>query len=1281
MKKILLLTLTFLMSTVFISAQNTNGKITGTVSAPDGAVPGATVVVTDNQTGSQRTITTSSDGTFNVPQLEFGTYTVKITAEGFKTFTANDVKIDAGREYSLNARLEVGQVSEQVTVTAGADQVNSSNAELSSTISQQQIRELPLNGRNPLTLLNLIAGANPTTNSINGQRSSSTDYRRDGLNVQDNFIRTGGFVSDQPTVDNTGEFTVVTQNAGVELGGGSSLIQLVTPRGGKDFHGAAYIFNRNSEFTANSFFNNADGTPKPFLNRNEFGGSFSGPLPVPNIGQGGPVFAKNKAYFFFNYEGFRLAQQVRSRDLTTLLPQARNGNFTFINAAGQQTTINVLTGTNFVSPLTTNQGGVLAVDPIIQRRILDRLPTSGTGNTSGINFTQTTNLLLSDPRERNAYTGRLDFDINDRNFLNFVYKRNNDQDARTDIASGFSTTPFVNQGGPSNFFVGAYRMIPTNNFTNEIRGGFQYSEPFFNEGNVPSDFLLALPLVTNPEGTFRSQGRNTDYRNIQDNAVYTLGNHSLRFGGQAEFYKLESLNFVGTTPTFSIANTGNPNTPGLTAQQVCGTATCINTTDLARANSLRYLLGGIIGGGSRTANLINATQGFDFGPSRQPVNYEIYSGYISDQWRVLSNLTLNLGVRYEYYTPLNTPEIKYLEPIITDPNDIGASIRNPNGSLGLIGGNAGSEGDFTKPDTDNFAPSVSFAYSPRFGKGFVSSLLPEGTVIRGGFRINYVNDEYVKSPLTLTAANRGLGAVNIQARDPITNLTTVRSSLSPLPGFDPLPSFTTLPTIPNVPVSFEDFKFNLGAIQLFGVDPNLQLGRVYEYNIGIQREIGFKTVFEIRYVGSRSDDLIRTTDFNEVDVRNNGFLDDFRRAQGNLFGYDAEYNRRLQACIAAGGTASSCAITVTNTLGIRSAAFNMIIPGSQQLTVFPQLNGPGVVLTSNTYLTPLAQGEVGQLAQNIILNRRTGSVVFQANPNIFLSEIVTNGGKYRYNALQAEIRRRFSNGLAFQVNYTFQKTLSDIPDDSQNRQGELQDSANPDLNFGRADYDRTHTINSNIIYELPFGKGKTFFKDGIANAIFGGFQFSSIVNLSSGPPLGIIDPRGTSSIAFKSGRQSATSSLTSDEIKALTGVFNTPNGIFFIDPKVLYATGSNGQRVDLNQPLPPGVTIVSVRATSGIGQEPFAGQVFFFNEAGSTGNLPRNFLNGLPFLNWDAGLSKNIRFGETNRLQLRMDVFNVLNRQVPFFGSDLNINSNDFGRVTQSYNTPRIFQFGARFDF
>lgn len=266
MKRMIFATFMLSLLAALTFAQSTTGRLIGTVSSPDGLLPGATVVVTDNQTRRELTATTDDSGGYKFEQLSFGLYTVRITASGFTTFVATDVKIDANRDYSLNSTLQVGGASAEVVVQAGADIVNATDAALSNTISPRQVLELPLNGRNPLGLLNLQAGVNATSSSINGQRSSSQNYARDGINVQDNFIRTGGFVIDQPTVDDTGEFTVVTQNAGAELGGGGSTqVLLVTPRGGSDFHGALWEYNRNSRFSANTFGNNATRVDKPFL--------------------------------------------------------------------------------------------------------------------------------------------------------------------------------------------------------------------------------------------------------------------------------------------------------------------------------------------------------------------------------------------------------------------------------------------------------------------------------------------------------------------------------------------------------------------------------------------------------------------------------------------------------------------------------------------------------------------------------------------------------------------------------------------------------------------------------------------------------------------------------------------------------------------------------------------------------------------------------------------------------------------------------------------------------
>ena len=644
-------------------------------------------------------------------------------------------------------------------------------------------------------------------------------------------------------------------------------------------------------------------------------------------------------------------------------------------------------------------------------------------------------------------------------------------------------------------------------------------------------------------------------------------------------------------------------------------------------------------------------------------------------------------MRYEYYTPLNSPQGIFLEPTITN-GDIRASVLNPNAVLNLVGGNAGKPGDFFKADKNNFAPNVSLAWSPKFGDGFFGRLVGNDTVLRGGFSINYFNDEYLKSSSTLAAGNPGLGALAVNAIRPGSASAVLNASLSAVPGLIGVPSLSTPPAFSAPPRSFLTNNLTAGGLgQVFGTDPNIQVPKVYQWNVGIQRNIGGGAVLEVRYVGNKSNDLIRTFDYNEVDVVNNGFFTDFGRAQSNLTAVDA-----YRAVLAAQGQTPA----QVNAAAPRSLLFNSNVPGSQQLQVINNLaiSAGGVnPWTNATLLTQVQQGLAGGYAQNIIINGLRGNVVFQQNPNIFITEILQNAARFNYNALQAEVRRRFKNGLSFQANYTFQKTLTDLPFEDQNRQGEVQESANPELNYGRSDFDRTHVFNANMIFELPFGKGKKFLNGGgWVNALAGGWQFTSIVNLESGAPIGIIDPRGTKSITFKSGRQSATSSLTGAQIKDLTGIFRTPNGVYFMNPSVLNATITNTttgeirQGFDLNTTLPAGFSLTSVRAANPVGTVPFTGQVFFFNNtfgAPATGNLPRNFINGTPFFNWDAGLSKNFRFNETMRLQFRMEAFNVLNKAVLSQTADLNINSNNFGLITatRTASNPRILQFGARFDF
>ena len=800
MKRIVFSTLVLFVFSAMAIAQSTVGSINGTVSGPDGLLPGATVTIKDNQTGREFTTTTNNSGGYKFEQLNFGVYTLRVTLSGFKTYVANEVKIDVNQQYTLNPKLELGDVTAEVTVQAGAELVNADNGQLSTTVSPKQILDLPLNGRNPLSLLNLQAGVNATSNSINGQRSTAVNYTRDGINVQDQFIRTGGFVQDRPTVDDTGEFTVTTQNSGAEVGnGGSTQVQLVTPRGGNEFHGALFAFNRNSAFAANEFGNNSTGrdangnenAPRPFLNRNQFGGKLSGPLPMFGIGEGTPFFFKDKAFFFVSYERFIL-NQGDSRTLRTLLGSARDGTFNYTDLGGVARSVNVLTGAGLNLGTAANQAafaaaqGPLAVDPTIQARLLALSPTTGNSTLQTNGLTQNQVVNIPDNTRRNTYTVRIDTEIDDKNLVYGVFRVVQNADDRPDINRGF-VDPFAFITSRTRSGLVAWSTNIASNITNEVRASYTDNNPFFAQSpNFPTDFVIGgLPLgLSNPLPTFQNQGRIVRQYTIQDNASYSFGNHTLRFGGEYVAQRIRPETNFSQIPIFSIAGTGNINTPRLATALFPGG---ISGGDRNNADALRYLLGGIVGAGQQSAPFQGPALGAVLGSSDvDNFRYDTWGFYISDRWALRPNLTLNLGLRWDYLGPYENPEQVFLEPDTegaTTLADIRTNLLDPTGQYQLVGGNAGVPGRFYTPDYSHFGPTVSAAWSPNFENGFFAKLIGgEGTVIRGSFKIGAVNDGFTTSTRSALAGNQGLNFTVAALQNGSTSLNA---------RFDNLPGFNT----------------------------------------------------------------------------------------------------------------------------------------------------------------------------------------------------------------------------------------------------------------------------------------------------------------------------------------------------------------------------------------------------------------------------------------------------------------------------------------------------------
>jgi hypothetical protein len=459
---------------------------------------------------------------------------------------------------------------------------------LSTAVTPRQVRELPINGRNPLTLLNLIAGSNPTSSSINGQRTSSVNYTRDGLNVQDNFIR-NGFVSDQPTVDDTGEFTVITQNAGAEYGSGSTQVVLVTPRGGSDFHGNVFAFNRNSRFAANNFFNNFNNVPRAFLNRNQFGGTLSGPSIFPNFGEGGPSVDRGK----------RSSSPTTKASASPTRCRLRPRRF-----CPRPATVTSLSWTTRRHPHRQraerhgpeHRGHQRRRQHLQQRRRRaggrsahpephhQPVPTSGTARSPASTSFRPSTSTAATPRRATSSRAASTLILTTR-------IRSTSSSSATTSRTRARTSPPASPLTPSSARAARRRCSspptacrrPTRSPTRFAAATSALS--LLQRDDQPARPALPadLPLVTNPEASFQSQGRNTDYYNIQDNATYARGNHSIRFGAQGQFYRIEALNDAGLTANFNIGSTANPATPGLTSANFPGG---INSTDLARATQL-----------------------------------------------------------------------------------------------------------------------------------------------------------------------------------------------------------------------------------------------------------------------------------------------------------------------------------------------------------------------------------------------------------------------------------------------------------------------------------------------------------------------------------------------------------------------------------------------------------------------------------------------------------------------------------------------------------------------
>lgn len=1098
----------------------TTGSISGTVLDQNGAVvPNATVVV-KGEGGQEFTAVTKDNGTYIIPAVANGNYTVTVTADGFKKYVTTSVKVDVGTPLTVDAALEVGNVDQVVEVVGGGEVLQTQTPSINTTLTGRQITETPQTSRDALDLVTLLPGTaqvgRPRQSSINGLPKGSLSISIDGVDVQDNLLRSsdGFFTFVRPRLDAIEEVTVSTAASGADSSGdGAVQIKFVTKRGTNDYRGGLFWQHREDKLNSNYWFNNLNGLPRNRIRLNQYGGNFGGPLPFPNFGEGGPMFhsGKDKAFFFVNYEEFRIPESI-NRTRTILGADAASGIFRY--GAGQSVNLLQLAAVN---------GFPGTIDPTIGSltNAIRSSTSQGTVTSSGNPNTQLFNYIARNNQVRKFLALRLDFNLSKNHSLENIYNRQL-FDSEVDLLNSAdpSFPGFPNQGSQvsqrySNST--ALRSTLTSTLVNDARFAtlwgtsnfFRTITPaqFANQGgfNLSLNNTLGISNVTAGAQTpFATTGASDNSRtsptyDFTDNLTWIRGNHSMTFGGQYKIIKIDSTSINQKVPGVSFGVTSNdPVDAVFTGTGSGATLPGASAAELAAAKSLYALLTGRVTDIIGNAFLTDDRQYKFLGEQRVAAKQSVYGLYAQDSWRIRPNLTLNFGLRWQ-------PQ----EGFVTETPNFSAASSFAD-VFGVSGeGNLFKPGTLTgrvptfsvvdkgyrsfKTDYNNFAPSVGVVYSPNFGdKGFLRTIFGDSgqSVFRAGYSRAFVREGtnvalsiLTANPGSLLDASRNVSLGTLPVGTLFQNINSI-----------PTPSFSSTPP-PSITGTFND------STNVF--DPNLKTGYVDSWSVGYQRELDKNTVVEIRYVGNRGSDLWRQYNINsEINVTENNFANEFRLAQANLAANNA----------AGGSRAGSYAFfgAGTSPLPILQAYFRGAGNPNDAAQYTSALYRNAALLTQLSTLVPNAIG----FAQNVENNaaRRANALAAGLPANFFYVNPTTRGGgafivdnsnKTSYDALQIELRRRLSSGFLVQGSYTFSKSLTNAFASSAVVARDFRTLRNRDLDDGVSPFDVTHAFKLNWIYELPFGTGRAFFSgsNGFANALVGGWSVNGAFKLQSGTPI------------------------------------------------------------------------------------------------------------------------------------------------------------------------------------
>jgi len=800
-----------LVLTTAASAQFVRGSLLGNVTdASGGALPGAEVKLTNLGTNETRTTTASEDGSYLFPALLPGLYRVEVSRTGFKTQVMNEIRLEVNQTARVDVKLPVGEVAERIEITSTAVLLKTDTSEIGHVVTNKQIVDLPLNGRDYLQLARLIPGVVPSragatagqkgvSRSVNsiGARDTSVSFLLDGIDTNDVSFQTPSVT---PSIDAIQEFKVLQNAYSAEFGRGATQILTAIRSGSNEWHGSVFAFHRNDKLASRSFFQPGKAAP---LKQNQFGGTFGGPV------------RKDRTFFFLNYEGQRIRTGGTSFGLVPT-PQNLQGDF---SAAGEPRIFDPLTYNAADRTRQQFPGNRIPASRFSQRGVkaASFFPAPNFSGLVGRNYAGSP-AQLNDNNQGNA---RVDHRFSDRDNIFVRYS------ALEYLRTRYGTLPLTGTLDDVRGQNAAFNWIHTfsPSVINEFRLGVnrnRYLTPPESTGqeNPSRDLFGFTNTTTDPASSFGlpafsftggfsgigpgsqfPQNAITQTWQLVNNITLIRGAHSLRTG----------IDFRRTRLTQRVSN----NDRG--SFSFTGQFTNLPSTPAGTGSAIADLLLGV----PLSAAAANGDQlGHNYN--------ELYSAYLQDDWKVTNRLTLNLGLRYEYASPWREKLDRF---VILDFDDPRGRLLLANTSqafvpgLGLVDAGRRLSRTIVAADKNNWAPRVGLAYRPL-----------SRTVVRAGFGLFY--DIQEGNEAQFLRNNAPFFFVQNYNSDP----------LSPTLQLDRLfPSGANLPS---------------GTIQPFTMS-TFRTPYLPQWNFNIEREIASNLLLELGYVGSKGNHLLRRTNFQQ----------------------------------------------------------------------------------------------------------------------------------------------------------------------------------------------------------------------------------------------------------------------------------------------------------------------------------------------------------------------------------------------------------------------------------